>query len=241
MSTCDVIDTADWQGASVDTIGSGGFGVLGAEIAATGDAGAGYAYNDLQFPTDTSKEICGRITTWPAVGTLYAYEDTSFTYSRPSDGTDSFQYQLYVDGIAVGVPQTVALTVGSQSASAPGATLTGAGSIAAGTATGSAAGSAPGATLVGTSAIIAGSATGERNAAAAGVALVGTSSIQAGAATGGGSAHASAAGATLIGVASIISGIASNGSFARAPAGSGYAPRLQSNSIRPAQIQGYTR
>jgi len=93
--------------------GNAGLGVIGSLIPATGDNGAGYAYNDLSLPADSSKEICGRITAWPSNGTLFAYEDTSFEYSALSDGTDSFQYQLYVDGVATGAPATVNLYVGS--------------------------------------------------------------------------------------------------------------------------------
>lgn len=88
-------------------------GVLGSEIPSTGGNGAGYAYNDLSLPADANKEICGRITTWPSDGTLFAYEDTSFTFTGAPDGTYSFQYQLYVDGVETGDPATVNLTVGT--------------------------------------------------------------------------------------------------------------------------------
>lgn len=102
--TCDVIDTQDWQGANVDTIGTSGFGVLGGEVSPTD-----YLFNALTLPADANKEVCGRITAWPAVGTLYAYENTHYVYSRGGDGADSFQYQVYIDGIAVGSPRTVTL------------------------------------------------------------------------------------------------------------------------------------
>lgn len=94
-------------------------GVLGSLIPSSGDNGAGYAYNDLSLPADAGKEIRGRITTWPASGTLYAYEDTSFTFTAP-DGTYSFQYQLYVDGVATGSPVTVTLQVGPVTHAATG-------------------------------------------------------------------------------------------------------------------------
>ncbi len=92
--------------------GGAGLGVLGSLIPATGDSGAGYTYNDLSLPADNAKEICGRITTWPVSGTLTAYEDTSFEFTAP-DGAHSFAYQLYVDGVATGSPETVSLYVGS--------------------------------------------------------------------------------------------------------------------------------
>jgi len=91
-------------------------GVLGSLIPSTGDNGAGYTYNDLSLPADNAKDICGRITSWPSAGTLTAYEDTSFEFSGAPDGAYAFQYQLYVDGVAVGSPSTVSLSVGTASA-----------------------------------------------------------------------------------------------------------------------------
>lgn len=92
--------------------GDGGLGIIGSLIPSAGESGAGYAYNDLSLPTDNAKEICGRITTWPSPGTLTAYEDTSFDFTA-TDGAHSFQYQLYVDGVATGSPETVLLYIGS--------------------------------------------------------------------------------------------------------------------------------
>lgn len=105
------IDSAELiSGALV--IGGTGLGVLGQDIPATGDSGASYLYNDLSLPADNAKEICGRITSWPSAGTLYAYEDGSFSFTGAPDGAYSFDYQLYVDGVATGSPVTAALTVG---------------------------------------------------------------------------------------------------------------------------------
>jgi hypothetical protein len=208
------IDTVDVQGSGSCTIGDCGGGVLGSSIASSGTNGPGYAYNDLALPADAGKEICGRITTWPASGTLYAYEDTSFSYVPAGDGATSFQYQLYVDYVAIGSPQTVALASGG-SATAIGATMTGTSTIAAGAASGTAAGTAPGATITGTSTISAGAASGQSGATAAGARLTGVSSIQAGAATGGGIQSASASGAVLIGISTVLAGTASNGAASR--------------------------
>lgn len=91
--------------------GTGGLGVLGSEISSAGTNGPGYAYNDLDLPDDAGKEIRGLITQWPSAGTLTAYEDTSFTFDGP-DGTYTAQYQLYVDGVAVGGPATITLQRG---------------------------------------------------------------------------------------------------------------------------------
>lgn len=136
------IDSTEWiSGALI--IGETGLGVLGSAIPSTGDNGPGYAYNDLSLPDDNAKEICGRITTWPTLGTLTAFEDTSFEFTGP-DGSHSFQYQLYVDGVATGSPVTVSLSVGAISATASG-TLAALGLTApTGTATGTSAGDAVG-------------------------------------------------------------------------------------------------
>ena len=91
-------------------VGDPGHGVLADQIPATGDYGAGYAFSSLTLLTDTGKEIRGLITTWPASGTLFAYEDSSFIYSGP-DGSHTFQYQIYLDGTAIGVPQTATISV----------------------------------------------------------------------------------------------------------------------------------
>ena len=103
------VDATSWISGAV-LIGDAGLGVFGSEVPSTGESGPGYIYNDLSLPADANKEVCGRITTWPTNGVLYAYEDSSFTYTGT---TDTFQYQLYVDGVAIGSPSTVYLNVGS--------------------------------------------------------------------------------------------------------------------------------
>lgn len=91
--------------------GNRGLGVLGSEVPSTGDNGPGFIYNDLTLPADAGKEVRGLIVTPPAAGTLFAYEDSSFTFSAP-DGSYSFVYRLYVDGVDQGTA-TVSLTVGA--------------------------------------------------------------------------------------------------------------------------------
>lgn len=94
--------------ASSVIVGNDGLGVLAENVPSTGEHGAGYLYNDLSFPADNGKEVRGEITRWPA-GTLFAFEDSSFTYTG---STDFFEYQLYVDGVATGSPARVDLIVG---------------------------------------------------------------------------------------------------------------------------------
>ena len=89
-------------------VGDPGLGVLAEAVPSTGEHGAGYLYASLEFPADTGKEVRGLITTWPTLGTLTAFEDSSFEYDGASD---TFAFQMYVDGVAVGTPQTVTVTV----------------------------------------------------------------------------------------------------------------------------------
>ena len=90
-------------------VGNPGLGVLAEQVPSSGTHGAGFLYPSLQFPLDTGKEVRGFITRWPALGTLVAYEDSSFEYTGPDD---SFEFQMYVDGLPVGTPQTVTLVIG---------------------------------------------------------------------------------------------------------------------------------
>ena len=104
------VDTASWIPGAI-VVGNRGLGVLAEDIPSEGDNGASFLYNDISLPSDSGKEICGRVTTWPSAGALYAYEDGSFEFSGAPDGNFAFQYQLYVDGAASGTG-TVSLQVG---------------------------------------------------------------------------------------------------------------------------------
>jgi len=106
------VDTSPLISGSL-VVGDTGHGVLGSEVPSTGDNGAGYLYNDLSLPADASKEVRGEITAWPSAGTLFAYEDSSFEFTGAPDGSYSFTYQLYVDGVATGSPQVSTIDVGS--------------------------------------------------------------------------------------------------------------------------------
>lgn len=109
--TCRV-DSTLIAGACV--VGDRGLGVLGSVIratTATGAHGAGYLYNDWQ-PGDDAKEFRGLIVTPPASGTLVAYEDGSFDFAAPTDGSYSFTYRLFVSGVDLGTAVT-SFTVGS--------------------------------------------------------------------------------------------------------------------------------
>jgi hypothetical protein len=66
-------------------------------------------YNDLTLPADANKEYSGFVVTPPGIGTFFAYEDGSFTYTGAST---SFVYKLREDGVDKG-NQTVTITMSS--------------------------------------------------------------------------------------------------------------------------------
>lgn len=103
--------------AGAVVVGSPGLGVIAENIPSSGDNGPSILYNDIALPADAGKEIRAYMTTWPSGGTLDIGEDGSFTYSGVSS---TFRYQLYVDGVAVGTPATVTLTIGSETSVLPG-------------------------------------------------------------------------------------------------------------------------
>lgn len=208
MSTSVRIDTSEWISGCV-LIGDTGGGVLGSSIPSGGIDGAGYVYNDLSLPADAGKEICGRITTWPSAGALFANEDTSFTFSAP-DGTYTFQYQLYVDYVAVGSPATVTINVGGGSVTVNGQTLNATASLLAGNATGQVNATVAGQILTAATSLIAGTASGESNADVSGQVLTVQATLLAGGAAGSGSA--TVPGQTLSATTSLIPGSASGSS-----------------------------
>ena len=98
-------------------VGGPGLGVLAENVPSTGPNGAGYLYNDLTLPADNGKEVRGEILTQPSSGTLFALEDSSFSFVGAPDGSYEFTYQLYVDGVLTGPAATVTLNVGDVAAS----------------------------------------------------------------------------------------------------------------------------
>ena len=104
------IDSTDYYSGVV--IGNVGLGVFAEDIPSTGDAGASFLYNDVTLPADNGKQIRAHILTLPTAGTLFVYEDGSFTFTGATDGAYTFTYQLYVDGVSTGSPATVSITVG---------------------------------------------------------------------------------------------------------------------------------
>lgn len=159
-------------------------------------------------------------------------------------------------GVSLIVPGSA---TGTSAGTAPGASLTATSVLAGGAAAGMANGAAPGVDLAASSSLLPGVASGMGNAAAPGAALTSVSVLVAGAATGNlsaaapgavmgaiatliagaaaGNLSAIAPGAALVAAAALSSGGAYSATFARAPAGSGYAPRRDESTTRPAATQ----
>lgn len=82
--------------------GNRGLGCLGSAIPATGTNGPGYLYNDLNLPADSTKQVRGQILSPPSFGQFFAYENSAFTLKGAINGTYSFTYRLFVDGVDAG-------------------------------------------------------------------------------------------------------------------------------------------
>ena len=203
------IDNTEWiSGALV--IGDTGGGVLAQNLALTGDNGAGYLSDDVTLPADNGKEICGRIITWPAGLSLFAYEDGSVIASA-ADGIYTAQYQLYVDYVPTGSPTNLTFTFGEVGVSLTASWVEGSESVA-----------------VSGDIAIAGVA-----ASASWVEGSETTAILANFVGLPGSV--SGAASWVEGSESVAITLALETFYVRAPSGSGYAPRIE-YSIRPEQI-----
>ena len=88
-----------------------GFGILGADIPATGDNGGSPVLNDGVLP---GSEYHWRVVTPPSSGTLTIHPDLSFELVGAADGDWTWQYRLYEDGTDEGVA-TVSVHVGAYS------------------------------------------------------------------------------------------------------------------------------
>jgi len=101
-------DTSSLIAGSI-VCGVPGLGIMGSVILATtgeGGSGPGILSNDVE-PGDENKEFRGLVTDFPDTGTFVINENGTFTFTGASAA--SFQYQLYVDGVAIGSPVAVAL------------------------------------------------------------------------------------------------------------------------------------
>jgi len=95
----------------------GGLGIPGSAIPTTGDAGGSPLANDEIVSTS---EYRLEVVTLPTAGTLQFFPDTSFQFSGAPDGTYSFEYEGFEDGISYG-SVTDPLNVGVTNGTATGA------------------------------------------------------------------------------------------------------------------------
>lgn len=87
--------------ASAHTVkGYAGFGILGADIPASGDNGGSPVLNDSP---QAGSEYHWRLETAPSSGTVTLYPDLTFTHEGAADGVWPWQYRLYEDGVSAGV------------------------------------------------------------------------------------------------------------------------------------------
>lgn len=108
------VDTASLIPGAI-VVGNRGLGVTGATIRANtaiGTNGSGYLYNDWDDSEDDNKEFRGEIISFPSDGTLTANEDGSFSLVDAVDGSYSFTYRLYVDGVDLGTA-VVSMNIGN--------------------------------------------------------------------------------------------------------------------------------
>lgn len=154
--------------------GGPGLGVLGSVIRATtgtGEHGAGYLYNDWDDSGDDAKEFQGLVLTPPSAGTFFANEDGSFSLVDAADGTYTFVYRLYVDGVDEGTA-TATIVIGAGLA-----TITGESSITLGAVTSAAAGVVTPLPITGASAITLGAVTSTAEGVVIAVGILGQSSV----------------------------------------------------------------
>ena len=109
------IDTAELIAGSL-VIGNTGLGVLGSAVPSLGLSGAGYLFNDLNLPAENNDEFYGVLLTTPVAGSFYAWEDSSFSLASAPDGTYTFTYRGFKNGVTYGTG-TGTVTVGAGSAS----------------------------------------------------------------------------------------------------------------------------
>lgn len=115
------IDTSEWiSGALV--IGEMGLGVLGADIPSSGTNGAGILYNDISLPSEAADEFRMLVTSVPAGGTIFFWEDSSFQTFGYADGVYSGGYDGFKNGSNYG-SATYSFTIGSGIAGVTTATL----------------------------------------------------------------------------------------------------------------------
>lgn len=98
------VDTSSWISGAV-LCGDRGLGITGAVIratTATGTHGPGILYPCWDNSGDDPKEFRALLTGTASSGTLFVYEDGSFSLVGAADGAYTIPFDLYVDGAPIG-------------------------------------------------------------------------------------------------------------------------------------------
>jgi hypothetical protein len=185
-----MIVVGGWPGRNVVGL-NGRFGVRPADFAVGGDFDNPFL-NDVD-PGDDTTEFVGVVQSLPGSGTVVFDDTGGFSHTGAADGSYSTVFRLFT--WAQGGPITQhtpdeTITTSFGAVPAPGATLTAAASLIAGSASGAIGATAAGVTLSAAASLIAGAAAGQLNASAAGVTLQAAAALIAGAAAGGDSGTA---------------------------------------------------
>ena len=113
------VDTSSWISGAV-LCGDRGLGITGAVIRATtgtGVHGPGILYGCWDNSGDDAKEFRALLTGAPSSGTLFVYEDGSFSLFGAADGAYTVPFDFYVDGVLAG-STSFTLFIGSVNGSA---------------------------------------------------------------------------------------------------------------------------
>jgi hypothetical protein len=103
-----------------------GHGVRGDAVPSTGTHGPSPLYRSLSLPADAANEYRWGIVSPPAVGTLAANEDGSYSYTPPGGATDltvAYTFREWQNGVDLGTAvETIVMGVGSGPVITPAAT-----------------------------------------------------------------------------------------------------------------------
>lgn len=202
--------------------GAPNIGIIASQIIAeteTGDQGSGLLYDEAL--TQTGRQLRIKVTSWTGTpGVLFVYENGSLLVEGQADGAYSIGYDWEAwaaDGGLNSGSDTATVTIGVVNATAPGATVTGTGTVSGGSADGQGNATASGADVTGAGSVSGGAASGEQNATAPGADVSGSGTVYGGDASGGSSGDATAPGANVTGSGSFVGGDAIGEQNATAP------------------------
>lgn len=84
-------------------VGDSGHGVEGSNIPITGTDGPSLLAQYVTLPEDGNVEFRALLTTLPATGTLFVYEDGAFDFIPNGSDNESFTYEWFRDGVSQGI------------------------------------------------------------------------------------------------------------------------------------------